>query len=159
SHCRRGVASLARVKTPVVGVIGAGQLARMMQPAAIALGVPLRLFAEAADAAAAQVIADVTVGDYTDLEAVRAWAAACSVVTFDHEHVPNQHLDALTRGGVVCRPGPQALVHAQDKALMRRRLTALDVPCPRHAVVSSPADVDRFIAAGGGRAAVLKTAR
>lgn len=146
------------METPVVGVVGAGQLARMMQQAAIPLGVPLRLLAEAPDAAAAQVIADAEVGDYTDLETLRKWADGCAVVTFDHEHVPTQHLEALTEDGIACRPGPGALVHAQDKIVMRRRLSELGIPCPRHAVVTNADEVHRF-ADEVGLPVVLKTAR
>ena len=142
----------------MIGVVGAGQLARMMQQAAIALGVPLRLLAEAADSSAAQVITDVQVGDYTDLRTLRSWAAGCTVVTFDHEHVPTGHLEALGAAGIACHPGPKALVHAQDKVVMREQLTALGVPCPRFTVVTTIDDIDRF-AAEVGYPVVLKTAR
>jgi 5-(carboxyamino)imidazole ribonucleotide synthase len=146
-------------ETPVVAVIGGGQLARMMQQAAIALGVPLRLLAEGADASAAQVVPDTLVGDYRDLPTLRSAVDGCVAVTFDHEHVPTEHLRALQQTGVACRPGPNALVHAQDKTVMRERLTALDVPCPRWAVVSTPAEVDAFADAGGGYPVVLKAIR
>ncbi|MGH6654289.1 MAG: 5-(carboxyamino)imidazole ribonucleotide synthase [Actinocrinis sp.] len=115
---------------PVVGVVGGGQLARMMQPAAIALGVRLRVLAAQSDESAAQVIPDVVVGAHDDPEAVSAFARGCDVVTFDHEHVPTPILERLLAEGVAVRPGPQALVHAQDKAVMRERLTAIGVPCP-----------------------------
>jgi 5-(carboxyamino)imidazole ribonucleotide synthase len=147
------------VETPVVGVVGAGQLARMMQQAAIGLGVPLRLLAEVADGSAAQVIADTEVGDYTDLATLRRWAKLCAVVTFDHEHVPTGHLEALAADGVATRPGPAALVHAQDKSVMRARLDELGVPSPRHTVVASTEDVTAFATSIGGFPLVLKTAR
>ncbi|MBA2773712.1 MAG: 5-(carboxyamino)imidazole ribonucleotide synthase [Nocardioidaceae bacterium] len=147
------------METPVVGVVGAGQLARMMQQAAIGLGVSLRLLAEAADSSAAQVVPDTTVGDYTDLDTLAAWAAGCAVVTFDHEHVPTAHLERLSADGHLPRPGPAALVHAQDKAIMRARLSTLDIPCPRHAVVDGAAAVREFAAAAGGFPIVLKTTR
>ncbi|MFY9915502.1 MAG: 5-(carboxyamino)imidazole ribonucleotide synthase [Nocardioidaceae bacterium] len=147
------------METPVVGVIGAGQLARMMQPAAIALGVPLRLLAEAEGMSAAQVIADTTVGDYTDFPTVRAWADGCTVVTFDHEHVPTASLEKLAADGIATRPGPGALVHAQDKSVMRRRLASLEVPQPRWSVVASPEAVAAFAAEGSGYPVVLKTTR
>jgi 5-(carboxyamino)imidazole ribonucleotide synthase len=147
------------VDTPVVGVVGAGQLARMMQEAAIALGVPLRLLAESADDSAAQVIAATQVGDYRDLDTLRGWAEHCTVVTFDHEHVPTGHLEKLIADGHACRPGPGALVHAQDKAVMRARLQELGVPCPRNAVVRSVGDVDAFADAVGGYPVVLKATR
>ncbi len=145
--------------TPTVAVIGGGQLARMMAQAAVALGVPLRLLAEDAGVSAAQVVPDALVGDYRDLETLRKITDGCAVVTFDHEHVPTEHLHTLTADGHACRPGPEALVHAQDKAVMRERLTALDVPCPRHAVVDGPDDVEAFAAGVGGFPVVLKTTR
>lgn len=139
---------------PIVAVIGGGQLARMLAEPAAALGVPLRLLAEADGVSAAQVIADSVVGDHRDLEALRTVTDGAAVVTFDHEHVPTDHLRALAADGVAVRPGPDALVHAQDKAVMRERLTALGVPCPRWAVVGTPAEVEAF-----GFPCVLKTTR
>ena len=71
-----------------IGVVGGGQLARMMAPAAAALGLNLKLLAEAPGSSAAQVIADVTVGDYADAGVLGAFASGCDAITFDHEHVP-----------------------------------------------------------------------
>jgi 5-(carboxyamino)imidazole ribonucleotide synthase len=144
----------ASADAPTLAVIGGGQLARMMAQPAIALGLPLRLLAEAEGVSAAQVIPDHVVGDYRDLATLRGVVAGCTVVTFDHEHVPTDHLHALEDAGVAVRPGPEALVHAQDKAVMRERLTALGVPCPRWAVVSSAEEVADF-----GFPCVLKTTR
>ena len=141
-------------RAPTLAVIGGGQLARMMAQPAIALGLPLRLLAEAEGVSAAQVIPDQLVGDHTDLDTLRRVTAGASVVTFDHEHVPTPHLHALAADGVAVRPGPDALVHAQDKAVMRRRLAELDVPCPRNAVVTTTAEVEAF-----GLPCVLKTTR
>jgi 5-(carboxyamino)imidazole ribonucleotide synthase len=143
---------------PVVGVVGGGQLARMMHQAGIALGVRFRVLADAADDSAALVAPDVVVGDYRDLATLRAFAAGCDVVTFDHEHVPTEHLSALQDDGVAVRPGPEALVHAQDKLVMRERLTAAGVPCPRWAEVATADDVAAF-AERVGWPVVLKTAR
>jgi len=126
----------------------------MMAQPAIALGLPLRLLAEGEGVSAAQVIPDQLVGDYTDLDTLLTVTDGCDVVTFDHEHVPTDHLHALEAAGHTPRPGPEALVHAQDKGVMRERLTAIGVPCPRHAIVETPADV-----AGFGFPAVLKTTR
>jgi 5-(carboxyamino)imidazole ribonucleotide synthase len=143
---------------PTVAVIGGGQLARMMAEPAAALGIPLRLLAEAPGVSAAQVIPDHTVGDYTDLATLRSVTNGCEVVTFDHEHVPTEHLHAL-ESDLAVRPGPDALVHAQDKAVMRERLAALGVPCPRNALVSSVAEVEAFARSSGGWPCVLKTTR
>ncbi|MEQ7009892.1 5-(carboxyamino)imidazole ribonucleotide synthase [Actinopolymorpha sp. B17G11] len=147
------------VGVPTVGMIGGGQLARMTHQAGIALGVNFRLLAECPDVSAAQVVRDVQVGDYRDLRTLRTFVAGCDVVTFDHEHVPTEHLHRLEADGVVCRPGPDALVHAQDKGAMRDRLTALGLPCPRYRAVRNEDDLDVVAKALGGWPVVLKTAR
>ena len=126
----------------------------MMAQPAIALGLPLRLLAEGEGVSAAQVIPDHVVGDYTDLDTLRKVTDGCAVVTFDHEHVPTEHLRVLAESGLAVRPGPEALVHAQDKGVMRARLAELDVPCPRNAIVRTAADVEAF-----GFPCVLKTTR
>ncbi len=143
---------------PIVGVVGGGQLARMMAPAAIALGVQLRVLATDPGDSAARVVRDVVLGSHTDLDALRRFAGGCDVVTFDHEHVPAKHLRGLQADGVVLRPAPHALVHAQDKAVMRERLAALGVPCPRWRLVTTVGEATDFVAETGGPV-VLKTAR
>jgi 5-(carboxyamino)imidazole ribonucleotide synthase len=134
----------ARTGLPVVGMVGAGQLARMTQQAAIALGQSLRVLAETPDDGAALVIADVSVGDYRSLDDLRAFAKGCDVVTFDHEHVPNDHIAALTAEGFTVHPGASALRFAQDKALMRERLGELGVPVPRWRRIADRDDLAAF---------------
>ena len=142
---------------PVVGMVGAGQLARMTAQAAIGLGIGFSILADSPGDSAAQVWAATRVGDYRSLDDLRAFAASCDVLTFDHEHVPGDHLAALERTGVAVRPGGAALRLTQDKLVMRERLTGLGVPCPRFAPVASLADVEEF--AGGSWPVVLKSAR
>jgi 5-(carboxyamino)imidazole ribonucleotide synthase len=147
---------------PTVGIVGAGQLARMCVGPAVELGVRLRVLAETPDDPAAQVVPDAVVGDYRDLATLREFAAACDVVTFDHEHVPTTHLEALQSDGVAVRPGPEALVHGQDKLVMRERLgrlARLGVAVPRWAPVATVEDLEKFVAATADGRAVLKTAR
>ena len=139
---------------PRIAVIGGGQLARMMAEPANALGISLRLLAEVEGASAAQVIPDHRVGDHRDLATLRAVADGCAVVTFDHEHVPTEHLRALEAAGIACRPGSAALVHAQDKAEMRAAMERLGAPQPRWAVVGSADEVEAF-----GLPCVLKMTR
>jgi len=129
---------------PTVGMVGAGQLARMTCPAATELAIGFRLLADTASDSAAQVWPRVEVGDYRSLADLRAFAAGCDVVTFDHEHVPAAHLAALEEAGVVLRPGPAALRFTQDKLAMRETLTELGVPCPRFEPVSDLATVEKF---------------
>ncbi|MCK7625043.1 5-(carboxyamino)imidazole ribonucleotide synthase [Streptomyces sp. RS10V-4] len=134
-------------------MVGGGQLARMTHEAGIPLGIKFKLLSDTPQDSAAQVVSEVVIGDYRDLDTLRAFARGCDVVTFDHEHVPTEHLHALEADGVVIRPGPEALRHAQDKGVMRARLDAIGVPCPRHRIVSDPADVARFAAEIGGSGA------
>jgi 5-(carboxyamino)imidazole ribonucleotide synthase len=147
-----------RTGLPVVGMVGAGQLARMTHQAAIALGQSVRLLAETPDDGAALVAPDVVVGDYRDLEDLRAFAVGCDAVTFDHEHVPNELIAALEADGVKVNPGSAALRFAQDKQAMRERLTELGIPCPRWAPVPDAAALDAF-AERVGWPLVLKATR
>jgi 5-(carboxyamino)imidazole ribonucleotide synthase len=128
--------------SPKVAMVGGGQLARMTHQAAIALGQSLRVLAADAADPAAQVSADVVIGSHTDLDALRRVAAGAAALTFDHEHVPSELLEKLVAEGVNVAPPPQALVHAQDKVVMRRRLEALGIPVPRYAAVSTPDELE-----------------
>lgn len=139
-----------------VGVIGGGQLARMMIPAAITLGVELRVFAESAGMSADTAVTHV--GDYRDAGEVLRFCSDVDVVTFDHEHVPQSVLRTLVDKLVTVRPGPDALLYAQDKLLMRSRLGELGIPIPRWAAVENAAELEEFLADNGGEA-IVKTAR
>ncbi|WP_420121393.1 5-(carboxyamino)imidazole ribonucleotide synthase [Nakamurella sp.] len=152
-----------RTGMPRVGMVGGGQLARMTHQAAIPLGQTLRVLSVAADDSAALVTPDVMLGHHTDLEALRAFARQCDVVTFDHEHVPGEHIRTLVAEGHAVYPGADALQYAQDKALMRNRLAALGAPVPAFAVIDAadPDRSDRIREFGDehGWPCVVKTAR
>ena len=137
-----------------IGVIGGGQLARMMISPAVALGIDLRVFAENEGSSAA--LAATVVGDYTNADEVLAFAEGVDVITFDHEHVPQDVLAALVAAGVVVHPSPEALGVAQDKLVMRERLAELGLPVPEWARVSNSAELAVFLEAHGG-SAVVKT--
>ncbi|MGX6404408.1 5-(carboxyamino)imidazole ribonucleotide synthase [Dermabacter hominis] len=145
-------------RSPRIGVIGGGQLARMMIPAAIELDLDLHVLATTPDESAARVSTHVMLGRHDDPEAVTAFARSVDVVTFDHEHVPTGLLHALEHEGVVVRPGPNALVYAQDKLAMRARLSELGHPCPRWWRVETEADLETALRESGGDL-ILKTAR
>ncbi|NJQ02733.1 5-(carboxyamino)imidazole ribonucleotide synthase [Streptomyces sp. PLAI1-29] len=144
-------------------MVGGGQLARMTHEAGIPLGIRFKLLSASPQESAAQVVRDVVVGDHRDLDTLRRFAQGCDVITFDHEHVPTEHLRALEAEGVPVRPGPDALVHAQDKGVMRAALDRIGIASPRHRIVTDPADVTRFAAEGAtggdGYPVVLKTVR
>ena len=139
-----------------VGVIGGGQLARMMIAPAVELGIDIRVLAE--DEGMSAQLAATAVGDYRDLDTVRRFAADVDVITFDHEHVPQEVLRALVADGVAVHPGPDALRFAQDKLDMRARLAELGAPQPDWARVTDLAELQAFLDAHGGRG-VVKTPR
>lgn len=141
---------------PTIGVIGGGQLARMMIPAAVSLGIDIRVLAENAGESAS--IATTSVGNYRNVEEVLRFAEGVDVITFDHEHVPQAVLRELVARGISVQPSPDALQFAQDKLAMRERLAGLGLPMPEWARIDSAADLDAFLADNGGRA-VVKTPR
>ncbi|KMJ47708.1 5-(carboxyamino)imidazole ribonucleotide synthase [Rhodococcus fascians] len=129
---------------PVVTMIGGGQLARMTHQSAIELGQTLRVLAAGADEPAAQVSPDVVFGLHDDLDALRTAATGSNALTFDHEHVPTEHLETLVAEGVNVQPPPSALIFAQDKLRMRRKLEELGAPGPAYAEVSWAQDAIAF---------------
>ena len=140
--------------TPRVGVIGGGQLARMMTPPAINLGLQIKVLAEAQGSSAE--MATTKVGDYNQLDVVREFARGVDVITFDHEHVPLSVLRALEADGVNVQPPSKALAFAQNKLHMRQKLSELGLPMPAWAEIHDAASLEDFIAANGG-VAILKT--
>ena len=126
---------------PTVGIIGAGQLARMTIAPAEALGVKLLLLANEANDSAAQ-IANHIVGDYRDLETVRAFASKCDVVTFEHELIPLSVIKTLEADGVVVRPSSASFLYSQDKAAMRERLKSF--PSPKSQVVTDASEITTY---------------
>lgn len=126
---------------PRVGVIGAGQLARMMVAPATALGVDLILFAASPNDSGAQITHHV-VGDYTDFEELKKFAELCDVVTFEHELVPLSVIRGLEAAGVRVYPPAHAFVYSQDKAQMREKLNSY--PSPRWKIVTTTSEVETY---------------
>lgn len=143
---------------PIVTIIGDGQLARMMHQAGIELGLSTRILAGGLSESAAQVASDVVLGDYRDHDHVQDVSAGTAAVTFDHEHVPNAYLDELIAAGINVQPQPRALINAQDKLVMRKRLREIGAPVPPFAAIESATDAREFWAATGG-AVCLKSRR
>ncbi|MBP6043488.1 MAG: 5-(carboxyamino)imidazole ribonucleotide synthase [Rhodoluna sp.] len=137
-----------------VGAIGGGQLARMMTPPAIHLGLEFRVLAEVQGSSAA--IAATQVGDYNQMHVVAEFAKTVDVITFDHEHVPLSILEALEASGTSVQPPSKALAFAQNKLHMRQRLSQLGLPMPAWSEIKTAEELDAFIANQGG-VAILKT--
>ena len=138
-------------------MVGGGQLARMSHQAAIALGQSLRVLATSPGDPAALVCADVHLGNPDDLDALRDLARGAEAVTFDHEGVPGELLRTLQAEGVAVHPRPDALLHAQDKLVMRRALEGF-AGTPEYVEVTDAAAVDG-LAARTGWPVVLKAVR
>ena len=126
-----------------VGVIGGGQLARMMIVPAGKLGIEIKVLAETQDSPAAE--AATLVGDFTDLETVLTFAKSVDVITFDHEHVPLAILQQLEQQGISVQPSSKALAHAQNKLVMRQALEKIGAPNPIWKEVSTANQLDQFI--------------
>jgi 5-(carboxyamino)imidazole ribonucleotide synthase len=148
----------ADLVTARVGFVGAGQLARMTQRAAIDLAVDLRVLAARGDDPAVLAGAGHVLGSPDDLDALLALAADVDVVTLDHELVPNEHLVALEQAGHVVHPSSTAVRFAQDKHHQRTELARLGFPVPAFAHVESTAEVEAF-AGEHGWPVVLKAER
>ena len=130
-----------------VGVVGAGQLARMMGEASAAAAVRVSVLASSTDDCAVAACARAIIGSARDVNALRALAQSVDVVTFDHELVDLEVLELLERDGVVLRPSPSSLRYGVDKAFQRRALAAAGIPVPRFVTVGSGdgSVVDKFL--------------
>jgi 5-(carboxyamino)imidazole ribonucleotide synthase len=135
-----------------IGVIGGGQLARMMVPAAINLGITIVVLSE--DSNVSANVTTTVVGDYRDVETVLAFADTVNIITFDHEHVPQQVLKALVAHGKIVYPSPEALLCAQNKIFMRERLSEMNIPVPEWARVRNREELRNFLTEHNGRAVV-----
>lgn len=127
-----------------IGVVGAGQLARMMAQAAIGLDIHLVLLAERSDDAAAQVIPDVQIGSPDDPAALRQLAANVDVMTFDHELVDVDILRQLEAEGYRCAPTAATMTLAQNKRLQRQQLGDAGFPNPRYVAADSIESANAF---------------
>jgi 5-(carboxyamino)imidazole ribonucleotide synthase len=143
---------------PTVGIVGAGQLARMTAQAAISLGVRIELLADRADDGAALVSPNVTIGSPNDYAALRALAERCDVITFDHELVPAEHLERLEREGFALYPSAATMALSQNKRLQRERFAVAGLPVPAFRTEAGLSEVGEF-ANEHGWPVVLKSAR
>lgn len=143
-------------RAPVVGILGGGQLARMMVLAGVPMGLRFRVFDPHVDGCAGQV-APLEVGDFSDVDALGQFAEGLDVATFDFENVPAASIDAMGAKLPVF-PGSAALATAQDRLVEKTRFNALGIPTPGFAAVDDRAGLDAALAALGAPA-ILKTRR
>ncbi|KAB8178375.1 5-(carboxyamino)imidazole ribonucleotide synthase [Lysobacter maris] len=139
-----------------VGILGGGQLARMMALAGAPLGLRFLVMDTAADACAGQ-FAPMVVGDYRDESALAEFASRVDVATFDFENVPAESAEWLA-ARVPVFPNPRALAVAQDRLAEKTLFRELGIPVPAFATVDSRDGLDAAIAEVG-TPCILKTRR
>lgn len=139
-----------------VGILGGGQLARMMALAGAPLGLRFLVLDTVADACAGQ-FAPMVVGDYTDPAALAEFASRIDVATFDFENVPAESAEWLT-GRVPVFPGPRALATAQDRLAEKTLFRELGIPVPPFAAIDTLAQLREAVATIG-TPCILKTRR
>ncbi len=150
---------------PTVGIVGAGQLARMSCEAASALGISTVVLAERADDSAAEVAGRLLLGGPASAAEMAALAQACDVVTFDHEQVDLSLVADLEEKGHAVHPGPATLEMAVDKGAMRRIFAEAGLPQPSFSVLEPGLGAQEAARAVGrfagehGWPVVLKAAR
>ncbi|MGL5734603.1 MAG: 5-(carboxyamino)imidazole ribonucleotide synthase [Beijerinckiaceae bacterium] len=140
-----------------IGILGGGQLGRMLALAAAPLGLKCHIYAPEADSPAFDIAAARTCAPYNDRAALTAFAGACDAITYEFENVPVETVDFLERLKPV-RPGAKALRTAQDRLKEKELARALGAGTAPVAAVNSRTDLDAAIPAIG-LPAVLKTNR
>ena len=140
-----------------IGILGGGQLGRMLALAAARLGLKCHVFAPSPDAPAFDVVHRVTIADYTDTAALDRFAADVDVFTYEFENVPAATATFLSARRPVL-PDPQVLATTQDRLTEKTFVSQLGIRTARFAKIDSPADLAGALAAVG-RPAVLKTRR
>ena len=140
-----------------IGILGGGQLGRMLSVAAARLGYKTHIFEPSANPPAADVAHAVTTAPYDDIAALQAFAASVDVITYEFENIPTAALDALEALRPI-RPNRRALAISQDRILEKDFLTGLGLTCAPYAPVQTLADLTAAIATIG-TPAILKTTR
>jgi 5-(carboxyamino)imidazole ribonucleotide synthase len=140
-----------------IGILGGGQLGRMLSVAASRLGYKTHIYEPSANPPAADVAHRVTTALYDDLAALRGFAAGVDVITYEFENIPTTALDALEALRPI-RPNRRALAISQDRMLEKNFLTSLGLTCAPYAPVQSLADLEEAVERIG-TPAILKTTR
>ena len=151
------MADAALAPGSTIGILGGGQLGRMLACAAAEIGLKCRIFCDGPDAPAFDVAATHVCAPYDDIEAVQAFARGCDVVTFEFENVPLVAVEAVTALAPVYPP-PRALEATQDRLVERRFLDALSIPVAPYREVGGEADLARALEEIG-QPAMLKSRR
>ncbi len=129
---------------PTIGIVGGGQLARMMIEAASRLNLKTKVLCESASDSAALIASYFEVGDYKNLNDLEKFSSNVDVLTFDHEHVPLEILKKLEKSGIKIRPGLKALSCVQDKSVMREVLGKENLAIPKWKIIKEISEIETF---------------
>tara|TARA_R110000796_G_scaffold118307_3_gene231854 strand:- start:5114 stop:6193 length:1080 start_codon:yes stop_codon:yes gene_type:complete len=141
-----------------IGILGGGQLGRMLASAANQLGFDVHIFCPETDSPASRAARKTWTADYLDADALRDFAKSCDVVTLEFENIPVEATDIITACGVPLHPGPKALAISQDRAEEKAFLNGIGIPTAPYEVIESASDIPRALDRVGGTG-VLKTRR
>jgi 5-(carboxyamino)imidazole ribonucleotide synthase len=141
-----------------IGILGGGQLGRMLAGAAARLGFDVAILTPREDAPDSRVAAHALVADYADAEGLARLAELSDVVTFEFENVPAAALEQLLSLGAQVAPGPKALGHTQDRVAEKQFLNGHGVPTVAFEAIDSVGDIIAALAKIGAPA-LLKTRR
>jgi len=141
-----------------IGILGGGQLGRMLSVAASRLGYTCHIFDPAQDAPAAQVAARHTAAAYDDIDALTAFAADVDVITFEFENIPTAALDLLEASGTPIHPNRKSLATSQDRLTEKTFLQELGLQTAPFAAVDTASDL-RDAMESIGPNGILKTRR
>lgn len=141
-----------------IGILGGGQLGRMLALAAAKLGFDVHVFTPEMDSPAARVAAHTIIADYDDLEALEAFSSICDVITYEFENVPAATAQAVLDAGVTLYPGVMALEVSQDRVVEKSFLNAHGCETTGFVAVNNAADILEGLVTLG-EPALLKTRR
>jgi 5-(carboxyamino)imidazole ribonucleotide synthase len=139
-----------------IGILGGGQLGRMLATAAAELGLDVHIYTPEEDSPASRVAARTTVARYDDRDALVEFAKTVSVVTLEFENVPAGAVEEIIATGVAVRPGPRALETAQDRFAEKTFLKSIGVPPPAFERIDGPGGINSALDRLGGKG-ILKT--
>jgi 5-(carboxyamino)imidazole ribonucleotide synthase len=140
-----------------IGILGGGQLGRMLSVAASRLGFKTHIFEPGANPPAADVAHALTTAAYDDIAALTAFAQSVDVITYEFENIPTAALDVLEALKLI-RPNRRALAISQDRLAEKALLTSLGLTCAPYAAVNSLADLQAAVSTIG-TPSILKTTR
>lgn len=141
-----------------IGMLGGGQLGRLLAIEAARLGFDVHVYCPEARSPAARVAAFETVAAYDDAAALKAFAGTCDVVTYEFENVPAATVAMIEAAGAPVRPGVKSLDVSQDRAVEKRFLNEIGIPTVDYHVIEDTRDLEKGLTAFGGRG-ILKTRR